>query len=116
MYASPEETLAALERVGYFTDQKTAATVFLAGKIHRPILVEGPAGGGKTALAVSVARAYEVPVLRLQCYQGINEEKAIGQYDKSLQELYVLLMSKSEHTPDWEEIKRQITSRAFFMA
>jgi MoxR-like ATPase len=116
MYASPEETLAALQRVGYFTDQKTAATVFLAGKIHRPILVEGPVGGGKTALAISVARAYEVPLLRLQCYQGINEEKAIGQYDKSLQELYVLLMSKSKHTPDWAEIKREVTSRAYFLA
>jgi MoxR-like ATPase len=52
----------------------------------------------------------------LQCYQGINEEKAIGQYDKSLQELYVLLMSKSDHTPDWTEIKREVTSRAYFMA
>ena len=97
MYASPDETLAALERVGYFTDQKTATTVYLAGKLHRPIMLEGPAGAGKTELATSVARAYGVPLLRLQCYQGINEEKAIGQYDKSLQELYVLLMSKSDH-------------------
>ena len=52
----------------------------------------------------------------MQCYQGINEEKAIGQYDKSLHELYVLLMSKSDHTPDWAEIKREVTSRAYFMA
>jgi MoxR-like ATPase len=116
MYASPEETLAALERVGYFTDPKKAGTVYLAGKIHRPVILEGPAGGGKTELAASVARAYELPPLRLQCYQGINEEKAIGQYDKSLQELYVLLMSKSERTPDWAEIKREVTSRAYFMA
>jgi MoxR-like ATPase len=116
MYASPEETLAALERIGYFTDLKTATTVYLAGKIHRPVMLEGPAGGGKTELAASVARAYEVPLLRLQCYQGINEEKAIGQYDKSLQELYVLLMSKSEHTPDWGKIKKEVTSRAYFMA
>jgi MoxR-like ATPase len=57
-----------------------------------------------------------VPLLRLQCYQGINEDKAIGQYDKSLQELYVLLMSKSEHTPGWGKIKREVTSRAYFMA
>jgi MoxR-like ATPase len=97
MYASPDETLAALERVGYFTDQKTATTVYLAGRLHRPIMLEGPAGAGKTELATSVSRAYKVPILRLQCYQGINEEKAIGQYDKSLQELYVLLMSKSDH-------------------
>lgn len=116
MYASPDETLAALERVGYFTDRKTATTVYLAGELHRPILLEGPAGAGKTELAASVSRAYGVPILRLQCYQGINEEKAIGQYDKSLQELHVLLMSKSDHTPDWAEIKREITSRAYFMA
>ena len=116
MYASPNETLAALESVGYFTDQKTATTVYLAGRLHRPVMLEGPAGAGKTELATSVSRAYGVPLLRLQCYQGINEEKAIGQYDKSLQELYVLLKSKSNHAPDWAEIKREVTSRAYFMA
>lgn len=116
MYASPDETLAALERVGYFTDQKTATTVYLAGRLHRPVMLEGPAGAGKTELATSVSRAYGIPLLRLQCYQGINEEKAIGQYDKSLQELYVLLMSKSDHTPDWAEIKREVSSRAYFIA
>jgi len=116
MYASPDETLAALERVGYFTDLKTATTVYLAGRLHRPVLLEGPAGAGKTDLATSVSRAYRVPLLRLQCYQGINEEKAIGQYDKNLQELYVLLMSKSNQTPDWTEIKHEVTSRAYFIA
>ena len=93
MYPSPNETLRALEGAGYFTDLRTATTVYLAGKIHRPIMQEGPAGAGKTELASSVARAYGVPLIRLQCYHGINEEKAIGQYDRSLQELYVLLMS-----------------------
>jgi MoxR-like ATPase len=116
MYASPDETLSALERVGYFTDQKTATTVYLAGRLHRPVMLEGPAGAGKTELATSVSRAYGVRILRLQCYQGINEEKAIGQYDKSLQELYVLMMSKSAHVPDWAEIKREVASRAYFMA
>jgi len=81
MYESPDETLAALERVGYFTDQKTATIVYLAGRLHRPVMLEGPAGAGKTKLTTSVSRAYGVPILRLQCYQGINEEKAIGQYD-----------------------------------
>lgn len=116
MYGSPQETLAALKRVGYFTDTKTATTVFLAGKLHRPVLLEGPAGAGKTELAHSVARASRAPLMRLQCYQGINDEKAIGQYDKSLQELYVLLMSKAAQAPDWNQIKREITSRAYFMA
>ena len=60
MYSSPDETLKALEEVGYFTDLKTATTVYLAGRIHRPIMLEGPAGAGKTELASSVARAYRV--------------------------------------------------------
>jgi MoxR-like ATPase len=116
MYTSPEATLAALKSVGYFTDLTIATTVYLAGKIHRPVMLEGPPGGGKTELAVSVARAYQLPLIRLQCYEGINAEQAIGQYDKSLQELYVLLMSKTDRVPDWAEIKREITSRAYFMA
>ncbi len=116
MFASPTETLAGLESAGYITDIKVATAVFLAGSIHRPILLEGPAGAGKTELAQSVARACVVPLLRLQCYQGIDDEKAIGQYDRSLQELYVLLMSRSSQTPDWAQIKREITSRAYFMA
>jgi len=116
MFASPSETLIALESVGYFTDIRTATAVHLAGQICRPVLLEGPAGSGKTELAQSVARAGAVPLLRLQCYQGIDEEKAIGQYDRSLQELYVLLMSKSAEPPDWAQIKREITSRAYFMA
>jgi len=116
MFASPAETLTGLERAGYFTDIKMATAIFLAGSIHRPILLEGPAGAGKTELASSTARTLRVPLLRLQCYQGIDEEKAIGQYDRSLQELYVLLMSRSIQTPDWAQIKREITSRAYFMA
>ena len=116
MFASPGETLAGLAAAGYFTDLKVATAVFLAGTIHRPILLEGPAGAGKTELASSAAQTLRVPLLRLQCYQGIDEEKAIGQYDRSLQELYVLLMSKSTESPDWAKIKREITSRAYFMA
>ena len=116
MFDSPEHALEALSRVGYFTDQKTATTVFLAGKINKPIMLEGPAGAGKTELAQSVARASGAELLRLQCYQGINEEKAIGQYDKSLQELFVLLKTKAEGVHDWDQIRTDVTSRAFFLA
>jgi MoxR-like ATPase len=75
MYASPDETLAALESAGYFTDQKTATTVYLAGKLHRPILLEGPAGAGKTELATSVSRAYKAPILRIAVLSGDQRRK-----------------------------------------
>ena len=116
MFDSPGHALSALSRVGYFTDQKTATTVYLAGKINKPIMLEGPAGAGKTELAQSVARAAGADLLRLQCYQGINEEKAIGQFDKSLQELFVLLKTKAEGVYDWDQIRKDVTSRAFFLA
>ena len=116
MFESPEQALAALSRVGYFTDQKTATTVYLASKINKPIMLEGPAGAGKTELAQSVARAAGANLLRLQCYQGINEEKAIGQFDKSLQELFVLLKTKASDKHDWDQIRHDVTSRAFFLA
>ena len=116
MFDSPEQALSALRRVGYLTDRKSATTVFLAGKINKPVMLEGPAGAGKTELAQSVARAAGANLLRLQCYQGINEEKAIGQFDRSLQELFVLLKTKSEGVYDWDQIQRDVTSRAFFLA
>ena len=116
MFESPEQTLSALNRVGYFTDCKTATTVYLAGNINKPIMLEGPAGAGKTELAQSVARAASADLVRLQCYQGINEEKAIGHFDKGLQELFVLLKTKSAGTCDWAQIRQEITSRAFFLA
>jgi MoxR-like ATPase len=116
MFESPKQTLSALSSVGYFTDHKTATTVYLAGCINKPIMLEGPAGAGKTELARSVARAASADLIRLQCYQGINEEKAIGHFDKSLQELFVQLKTKSKETCDWAQIRQEITSRAFFLA
>jgi MoxR-like ATPase len=61
MFASPADTLVGLKTAGYFTDLKVATAVFLAGTIHRPILLEGPAGAGKTELASSTARTLRVP-------------------------------------------------------
>jgi len=116
MFESPEQALSALSKVGYFTDQKTATTVYLAARINKPIMLEGPAGAGKTELAQSVARAAGADLIRLQCYQGINEEKAIGHFDKSLQDLFVQLKTKSEETCDWTQIRQEITGRAFFLA
>ena len=58
-------------------------TVYLAAQLHKPLLLEGPAGSGKTQLAYAVAEAANTTVERLQCYEGINEEKAIGKFDEA---------------------------------
>ena len=114
MFQSPEQVLSGLRRVGYFTDRKTATTIYLAGAINKPVLLEGPAGAGKTELAQSVARAARAELLRLQCYQGINEEKAIGQFDKSLQELFVLLKTKAEGPCDCKCSRQAAATRSSF--
>ena len=99
MYASPDETLAALERVGYFTDQKTATTVYLAGRLHRPVMLEGPAGAGKTELATSVSRAYRRPYTAIAVLSGYETKKSHRQPTES-SKIYMLLISarRQPHT------------------
>jgi MoxR-like ATPase len=91
------------------------STVYLAAKLHKPLLLEGPAGSGKTQLAYAVAEAADTMVERLQCYEGINEEKAIGKFDEPLQRLCVELKAKS-NSFDWESLQRELHGRRFFIA
>ena len=77
------------KRSGYFIDPVMTRVVYLAAKLQKPLLLEGPAGSGKTQLAVSVAQATSTPIERLHCYRGVTEVKAIGRLDESLQRLYV---------------------------
>jgi MoxR-like ATPase len=100
---------------GYIADQVTVTTVYLAAKLHKPMLLEGPAGSGKTQLAYAVAHAANTSVERLQCYQGIDEEKAIGKFDESLQRLCVDLKAKASDV-DWASARTELHSQQFFSA
>lgn len=89
MFTSVEELADGLRHAGYVTDPVTLEVVYMAAKLKKPLLVEGPPGCGKTELAYAVAAAAGTEVERLQCYEGITEEKAIGRFDEYLQKLFL---------------------------
>src|SRR6201987_5232073 len=74
---SVEAVKASLAEVGYLADEPAALVSFLAQRLGKPILVEGPAGGGKTELAKALSRSTGRPLVRLQCYEGLDEAKAM---------------------------------------
>ncbi len=115
MFSSVEEVSVGLRATGYIADSVAVTTVYLAATLHKPLLLEGPAGSGKTQLAIAVAEAANTTVERLQCYEGINEEKAIGKFDESLQRLYVELRAKSTDV-DWESMQIELHGQQFFSA
>ena len=115
MFVSPEALAAGLRGSGYIADEITTIIVYLASKLHKPVIVEGPAGSGKTQLAYAVAAAAETTVERLQCYEGINEEKAIGKFDEALQRLWVELKAKSGDV-DWTMVRTELHGQEFFSA
>jgi MoxR-like ATPase len=113
VFASVEKLTSGLRSVGYVIDPVTLQIVYLAAKMQKPLLVEGPPGCGKTELAYAVAAAAGTTVERLQCYEGITEEKAIGKFDESLQRLF-LEAQKDSLGQDWDGIRTRMHSLDFF--
>jgi MoxR-like ATPase len=115
VFSSLEQLDKGLRATGYIVDSIATTTVYLSAKLHKPLLLEGPAGSGKTQLAYAVAEAAGTTVERLQCYQGINEEKAIGKFDEPLQRLCVELKAQ-DSTVDWKSLQIELHGRQFFIA
>jgi MoxR-like ATPase len=88
-YESPDELSSALDRVGYLADRGLATAAFLALRMRRPLFCEGEPGTGKTSLALALANALDVPLIRLQCHEGIDAAAALYDWDFPRQLLHL---------------------------
>ena len=109
--ASVDEVKEALARVSYLADEPAALVSFLAQRLQKPVLVEGPAGVGKTELAKALARASQRDLVRLQCYEGLDEAKALYEWNYRKQ----LLRIQAGEEAGWEAVQEDIFSEEFLL-
>jgi len=114
-FASPADAAARLSAVGYLTDSATATTSFLAGALEKPLLLEGPAGVGKTELAKAVARATGADLVRLQCYEGLDEARALYEWNYKKQLLRIQAANAGDSGFDWDQAHDDIFSEEFLL-
>ncbi|QWF22636.1 MoxR family ATPase [Nocardioides sp. LMS-CY] len=110
-FSSPDDAATRLAGSGYLADPATAITAYLAGVLEKPLLVEGPAGVGKTELAKAVARVTGAELVRLQCYEGLDEARALYEWNYKKQ----LLRIQASGDQSWEETHDDIFTDEFLL-
>ncbi|HUP15072.1 MAG TPA: MoxR family ATPase [Acidimicrobiia bacterium] len=112
MLASPARVKEALAGQDYLADDRIAQVVFLAAQLSKPVLVEGPAGVGKTELAKALAAVTDRRLIRLQCYEGLDEAKALYEWNYKKQ----LLRIQADSDKEWNQLEEDIFAEEFLLA
>ena len=110
-FTSVEDVKTRLAAAGYLPSDAIATTVYLASTLQKPLLVEGPAGVGKTALAQAVADATDATLVRLQCYEGVDEARALYEWNHAKQ----LLRITAGRDETWDEARTDIFTEEFLL-
>jgi MoxR-like ATPase len=112
-FGSIDETQTQLHDAGYLADEDTATSVFLAARLGKPLMIEGPAGVGKTELAKAVATITGADLIRLQCYDGLDEAHSLYEWNYKRQ---LLRIQVSPDNTDWESVSDDIFSEEFLLS
>jgi len=111
-FESVQQVRDGLRDVNYLADDGIAGVAFLADRLGKPVLVEGPAGTGKTQLAKSIAELTGARLIRLQCYEGLDESKALYEWNYKKQ---LLRIQADKNSDSWSEVHDDIFSREFLL-
>ena len=114
-FSSVADVSKRLSTAGYLPDAQIATTVFLADRLGKPLLVEGPAGTGKTELAKALSAATDSELIRLQCYEGLDEARALYEWNYKKQ-LLRIQASQADGGADWDSVHDDIFGDEFLLA
>jgi MoxR-like ATPase len=114
-FGSVDDVTERLAGVGYLASTAVATTVYLADRLGKPLLVEGPAGVGKTELAKAVAAATGSGLVRLQCYEGIDEARALYEWNHAKQLLRITAGQGGNERASWDETRDDVFSEEFLL-
>jgi MoxR-like ATPase len=112
-FTSVDDVIERLRAVDYLADTNIAGVVYLADRLEKPVLVEGPAGVGKTELAKALSRVTGARLIRLQCYEGLDESKAL--YEWNYKKQLLRIQADREHETSWADVESDIFSEPFLL-